>query len=218
MNMGRRAARVGCCSLLFCGLLAAQTLSQRLPATTTAPANSIPAGTKFIVRLNDKLDTGKIKEGKHFQAKLAEDLAVPGGVAIPRGKKIKGHVSSVEGGFHARLPLSFDEIETQHGWMPLVATVTGVPGEHGVKQPNTEGEIERKGPSKGRMIESAAIGAGVGALGGVVAGGSHGAAIGAGVGGGAGLGAGLLTDRNLKLNKGQMLEVRLDRPLQVPVH
>jgi hypothetical protein len=68
------------------------------------------------------------------------------------------------------------------------------------------------------MIESAAIGAGVGALGGVVAGGSHGAAIGAGVGGGAGLGAGLLTDRNLKLDKGQMLEVRLDRPLQVPVH
>jgi hypothetical protein len=31
-----------------------------------------------------------------------------------------------------------------------------------------------------------------------------------------GVGAGLLTDRDLKLNKGQMLEVRLDRPLQVP--
>lgn len=210
--MGRLAARVGGCSLLFCGLLAAQTLSQRLPATTTAPANSIPAGTKFIVRLNDKLDTGKVKAGKHFQAKLGEDLAAPGGAVIPRGKKVKGHVSSVERGFHARLLLSFDEIETQHGWMPLAATVTGVPGEHGVKQPNSEGEIERKGPSKGRMIESAAIGAGVGALGGVVAGGSHGAAI------GAGLGAGLLTDRNLKLDKGQMLEVRLDRPLQVPVH
>lgn len=216
--MGKLAARVGCCSLLLCGLMAAQTVSQRLPATTTAPDNSIPAGTKFIVRLNDKLDTGKIKAGKHFQAKLAEDLAAPYGIAIPRGKKIKGHVSSVEKGFHARLLLSFDEIETQHGWMPLVATVTGVPGEHGVKQPSSEGEIERKGASKGRMIESAAIGAGVGALGGVVAGGSHGAAIGAGVGGGAGLGAGLLTDRNLKLDKGQMLEVRLDRPLQVPVH
>ena len=37
-------------------------------------------------------------------------------------------------------------------------------------------------------------------------------------GGGAGLGAGLLTDRDLKLDKGQMLEVRLDRPLQVPLH
>jgi hypothetical protein len=96
--------------------------------------------------------------------------------------------------------------------------VTGVPGEHAVKQPNAEGDIERKGPSKGRMVESAAVGAGMGALGGVVAGGSHGAAIGAGVGGGAGLGAGLLTDRDLKLDKGRMLEVRLDRPLQVPLH
>jgi len=216
--MERLALRVGGCSLLFCGLVAAQTLNQPLPATTTAPSNSIPAGTKFMVRLNDKLDTGKVKTGKHFQAKLAEDLAAPGGLAIPRGKKVRGHVSSVEKGLHARLLLSFDEIETQHGCMPLVATVTAVPGEHGVKQPSAEGEIERKGPSKGRMIESAAIGAGVGALGGVVAGGSHGAAIGAGVGGGAGLGAGLLTDRSLKLNKGQMLEVRLDRPLQVPVH
>jgi hypothetical protein len=191
--MGKLAARVGCCSLLFSGLLAAQTVSQHLPATTTAPDNAIPAGTRFIVRLNHKLDTGKVKSGKNFQAKLAEDLAAPGGVAIPRDRKIKGHVSSVEKGFHARLLLSFDEIQTQHGWMPLVATVTGVPGEHGVKQPTSEGEIQRKGPGKGRMIESAAIGAGVGALGGVVAGGSHGAAIGAGVGGGAGLGAGLLT-------------------------
>jgi hypothetical protein len=216
--MWKLAARVGCISLLFSGLLAGQTLNQRLPATATEPSNSIPAGSKFIVRLNDKLDTGKLKPGKHFQAKLAEDLAAPGGTLIPRGKRVKGHVSSVERGLHARLLLSFDEIETQHGWMPLVATVTGVPGEHGVKQPNAEGEIERKGPSKGRMIETTAIGAGVGALGGVVAGGSHGAAIGAGVGGGAGLGAGLLTDRNLKLNKGQMLEVRLDRPLQVPLH
>jgi len=102
--------------------------------------------------------------------------------------------------------------------MPLVATVTGVPGEHAGKQPNAEGDIERQGPSKGRMVERAAVGAGMGALGGVVAGGSHGAAIGAGVGGGAGLGAGLLTDRDLKLDKGKMLEVRLDRALQVPLH
>jgi hypothetical protein len=216
--MWKFATRAGCCSLLLAGLAAAQAPGQRLPSATAAPSNLMPEGTKFIVRLSDKLDTGKAKSGKHFQAKLAEDLAAPGGAVIPRGRKIKGHVSSVERGFHARLLLSFEEIETQHGWVPLVATVTGVPGEHAVKQPNSEGEIERKGPSKGRMIESAAIGAGVGALGGVAAGGSHGAAIGAGVGGGAGLGAGLLTDRDLKLNKGQTLEVRLDRPLQVPLH
>lgn len=215
--MWRLSARGGCCFLLLAGL-AGQVLSQHLPPTTAASFNLIPEGTKFIIRLSDKLDTGKVKPGKRFQAKLAEELTAPGGAVIPRGKKVKGHVSAVDRGFHARVLLSFDEIETQHGWMPLVATVTGVPGEHGVRQPNAEGDIERKGPNKGRMVESAAIGAGVGALGGVAAGGAHGAAIGAGVGGGAGLGAGLLTDRDLKLNKGQMLEVRLDRPLQVPLH
>lgn len=216
--MWRLAARMGCCSLLLAGLAAAQTLSQRSPAAAAVPSNSLPEGTKFIIRLSDKLDTGKLKVGKQFQAKLAEDLTTPGGAVIPRGKKVKGHVSAVDRGFHARLLLSFDEIETRHGWMPLIATVTGVPGEHGVKEPGAEGQIERKGPGKGRMIETAALGAGVGALGGVAAGGSRGAAIGAGVGGAAGLGAGLLTDRDLKLNKGQMLEVRLDRPLQVPLN
>ena len=216
--MWRLSTRLGCCSLLLAGLAAGQGLGQHLPAATAAPSSLIPEGTKFIIRLSDKLDTGKAKPGKHFQAKLAEDLTAPGGAIIPRGKRVKGHVSAVDRGFHARVLLSFDEIETQHGWMPLVATVTGVPGEHAVKQPKAEGDIEGKGPSKGRMVESAAIGAGIGALGGVAADGSHGAAIGAGVGAGAGLGAGLLTDRDLKLNKGQMLEVRLDRPLQVPLH
>ena len=212
--MWRLAASVGCCFLFLGGM--GRAINQPLPAASQP--NSIPAGTKFIIRLSDKLDTSKLKPGKHFQAKLAEDLVAPGGAVIPRGKKVKGHVSAVESGFHARLLLSFDEIETRHGWMPLIATVTGVPGEHAVKTPNAEGEIERRGPRKGRMIESAAIGAGVGALGGAAAGGGHGAAIGAGVGAGAGLGAGLLTDRNLKFDKGQMLEVRLDRPLQVPLH
>lgn len=215
--MLKLAARAGCCSLLLAGLAAAQTLSQSSPAAAASP-DSIPPGAKFIIRLSDKLDAAKLKAGKQFQAKLAEDLKAPGGALIPRGKRVKGHVSAAEGGLHARLLLSFDEIETRHGWVPLMATVTGVPGEHGVKPPNAEGEIERKGPAKGRMIETAALGAGVGALGGAAAGGSRGAAIGAGVGGAAGLGAGLLTDRDLKLNKGQMLEVRLDRPLQVPLH
>jgi hypothetical protein len=216
--MWRFAARVGCGFVLLAGLAAAQTLSQHLPATSAVPSNSIPEGTKFIIRLNDKLDTGKVKPGKHFQAKLAEDLLAPGGAVIPRGKTVKGHVSAVDRGRHPRLLLSFDEIQTQHGWMPLVATVTGVPGEHGVKQPDAEGEIQGQGASKGHMVKDAALGAGLGALTGVVAGGSHGAAIGAGVGGGAGLGVGLLRGGNLKLNKGQMLEVRLDRPLQVPLH
>ncbi len=177
--------------------------------------NYIPDGTRFIVRLDDKLDTNKVEQGKHFKAKLAEDLIAPNGQTIPRGKKIKGHVSGVDRGMHGRILLSFDEIETNHGWMPLIATISDVPGEHAMKT-NEEGEIERKGANKTRTIETIAVGAGIGAAAGAAAGGGKGAAIGAGIGAVGGGVTGLLLNRDLKLDKGQQLELRLDRPLQVP--
>ena len=180
--------------------------------------NWIPEGTHFVIRLQDKLDTKKIgnDKSKHFKARLAEDLTAPNGSIIPRGAEIKGHVSEVSRGFHGRILLSFDEIKTPHGWMPLAATVTDVPGEHGVKTDDREGEIERKGVSKQRVIEAAAIGAGTGAAAGAAAGGVHGAGIGAGAGAAVGAAAGILSDRDLRLDKGQQLELSLDRSLEVP--
>ena len=127
-------------------------------------------------------------------------------------------MSSVQHGIHTRMLLSFDEIDTSHGKMPLIATVTGIPGEHAAKQPDAEGEIERKGMSKGRMIETAAVGAGIGAVAGAAAGGGKGAGIGAGAGAGLGALSGFLLDRNLRLEKGTVLELRLDHPLQIPQH
>jgi hypothetical protein len=198
-------------------VLAALPLAAQTSVLAPVPApNAIPEGQTFLIKLNDKLDTGDLKQGKKFSAKLAEDLVAPNGAVIPRGKKVRGHVSGVEQGMHARLLLSFDEIDTNHGKMPLIATVTGVPGEKAAKQPNEEGEIERKSPSKRRMIETAAVGAGIGAVAGSIAGGGKGAGIGAGVGAGAGALGGFLTQRNLTLNKGTVLQVRLDHPLQVP--
>lgn len=194
------------------------TYSQRSSYPASANGNVILDGTTFLVRLEDKLDTRKLAPGKHFKAKLSEDLVAPNGAVIPRGKKVKGHVSSVSQGLHARMLLSFDEIETNHGWMPLIATVTGVPGEHAAKQPDSEGEIQRKGASKTRMIEAAAVGAGIGAITGAAAGGGKGAGIGAGAGAGIGAIAGLLTDHDIRLDKGTILELRLDHPLQVPMH
>ena len=181
-----------------------------------APPNAIPEGTRFLVRLNDKLDTRNLQQGKHFKAKLAEDLVAGNGAVIPRGKTIKGHVSAVEQGLHARMMLSFDEIDTGHGSMPLIATITGVPGDHAVKDPGEEGELQRKGMSKQHEIEAVAIGAGIGAAAGAAKGGGKGAGIGAGAGAGVGAIAGLLTDHDLRLEKGTVLEVRLDHPLQIP--
>jgi hypothetical protein len=178
--------------------------------------NAIPEGTKFIVKLKDTLDTKKIQVGKKFSAELAEDLTTQSGQIIPRGRKLHGHVSSYDRGLHGRLLLSFDEIDTRKGWVPLAATVTDVPGEHGVVSSGNEGEVGRKGTDKRRAIESAAVGAAVGAAAGAVTAGGKGAAIGAAVGAGLGTGAGILTDRDLRLEKNQQLELRLDRQLVVP--
>jgi len=187
------------------------------PDASNGPAgpNVVPEGSTFIVRLDDTLDTNKLQPGKRFKAKLAEDLVAPNGAVIPRGKKVKGHVSESTEGMRGRILLSFDEIETNHGSMPLVATVVDVPGEHGVKM-TEEGEIEHKGPDTKRVIETTAVGAGVGAAAGAAAGGGRGAAIGAGAGGLIGGVSGALIGRDLKLQKGQQLELRLDRGLQVP--
>jgi hypothetical protein len=204
---------------LWCvfGLFTAIPLFAQDPAIAPqAPPNAVPEGTRFLIRLNDKLDTRNLQAGKHFKAKLAEDLVAGNGTVIPRGKTIKGHVSSVEQGLHARVLLSFDEIDTGHGSMPLIATVTGVPGDHAVKEPGEEGELQRKGMSKEHEVEAVAVGAGIGAAAGAIKGGGKGAGIGAGAGAGVGAIAGLLTDHDLRLEKGTVLEVRLDHPLQIP--
>jgi hypothetical protein len=185
-----------------------------------APPNVVPEGQRFIVKLKDTLDTKKLSEGKHFKAELREDLTTPSGLIIPRGRTVKGHVARYEHGFTgARIMLAMDEIETRNGWVPLIATVTGVPGDASIKADGEEGEMVKKGPDKKRVIENAAIGAGVGAVSGTVLGGGKGAAVGAAVGAGLGTGTSLLfKGGDMKLDKGTQLEVRLERDLQVPTH
>jgi hypothetical protein len=202
--------------LLLAVLIASPLFAQDPAVAPPAPPNAIPEGTRFLIRLNDKLDTRDLKPGKRFKAKLSEDLVAGNGALIPRGRTVKGHVSSIEQGLHARMMLSFDEIDTGHGSMPLIATVTGVPGDHAVKEPGEEGELQRKGMSKQHEIEAVAVGAGIGAAAGAAKGGGKGAGIGAGAGAGVGAIAGLLTDHDLRLEKGTVLEVRLDHPLQIP--
>lgn len=215
--MDRRSTWVVAAALLLSSLPLFAQFSTREPDDSGSPGpNYIAEGTRFMIRLDSTLDTNKLQAGKRFKAKLAEDLVTPNGMVIPAGKMVRGHVSDVERGYHSRLMLSFDEIETRNGWRPLIASVSDVPGEHGVKPVGDEGEIERNAHSKQRTVEEAATGAAIGATAGALGGGGRGAAIGAGAGAGVGVATGLLLENNVKLLKGQQLELRLDRPLQVP--
>src|SRR5579884_1841325 len=148
MNL-RRSAWLAFSALLLASLPGFAQFSQR---DTSAPGpNWIPENTRFVIRLNDNLDTNKVSRGKKFKAKLAEDIQAPNGALIPRGAEIKGHVSDISSGMRGRILLSFDEIKTPHGWMPLAATVTDVPGEHGMKTDDAEGEIQNKGHNAKRV-------------------------------------------------------------------
>jgi hypothetical protein len=181
-----------------------------------APANAVAQGTIALIQLTDRLDTHTVKAGDHFHARLAEPLTASDGMTIELGRKIKGHVSAIEPGLHTRLLLSFDEIETARGWRPLIATVTGVPGEHGLKQIGEEGEIGRKGMTKEEIAQAVVIGAGEGAAEGMRSGGKKGAAAGAGNGAANSAYTAFESGHDLVLDKGTALEIRLDRNLVIP--
>lgn len=180
------------------------------------PANAVPQGTILLIQLSDRLDTNSARAGDHFQARLAEPLTVAPGQTIEAGRKIKGHVSAVEPGLGRRLLLSFDEIESSRGWMPLMATVTSVPGEHGLSQVGEQGEIGRKGMSKEQIAEAVVGGAGAAAAEGMKTGGKRGAAAGAGNGAADGALTAFESGHDLVLEKGTALEIRLDRSLTIP--
>jgi hypothetical protein len=202
---------------LFCMSMVAQDATPG-PAQDAppAPGNVVPQGTIFLIQLSDQLDTRTVKAGNQFHARLAESLVAPDGQIIDSGKKIKGHVSAVMPGFRTRMILSFDEIETARGWVPLIATVTGVPGEHGLKQIGEEGEIGRQGMTKEQIAEAIVVGAGRGAAEGEKSGGKRGAATGAGSGAADAAVSAFESGHDLILEKGTALEIRLDRNLPVP--
>jgi hypothetical protein len=193
--------------------LAAVSITVAAQDAPPAPANAVPQGTIALIQLTDRLDTHTAKAGDHFQARLAEPLATASGTTIETGRKVKGHVSAVMPGLRTRLLLSFDEIETSTGWSPLIATVTGVPGEHGLKQIGEEGEIGRQGLTKEQIAEAVVVGAGEGAEAGMHTGGKRGAVNGAGSGAANGAVSAFESGHDLVLEKGTALEIRLDRNL-----
>ena len=203
-----RALLIAGLTALFC----ASVMGQDAPPV---PANVVPRGTVFLIQLLDRIDTKTVKAGDHFHARLAEPMVAANGQTIESGRKIKGHISAVQPGFRTRIILSFEEIETAKGWTPLIATVTGVPGEHGLRQIGEEGEIGRQGMSKEQIAEAIVVGAGRGAAEGERSGGKRGAATGAGSGAAEGAISAFETGHDLVLEKGTALEIRLDRNLGI---
>ncbi len=184
-----------------------------LPLETYA----VVPGTKFLVRLEDELSTRNNEENRKFKVKTLEPLEAGSGIYLPPGAEIHGHISRVEPAGvagRAKLWLTFDEIRTKFGKLPIVAEVVSVPGDHSVKSGQAqEGLIEGRSSTQRDAGQAAAAGAAIGAVKGVKDKDKKEAAEGAALGA---ITAYLMESgrgHELNLPKGAKLELELERAL-----
>lgn len=189
-------------------------------AASRATADSVQNGTHFLVRLDQEMNTSKDKVNKKFEVKTLEPLENSNGYVLPAGARILGHISRIEpGGLtgHARVWLTFDDIETRRGTLPIVAEVSSVPGEFSVQSGESkEGEIEARTGKGSQVLEATAAGAAMGSAAGAAAHNGKAAARGAAAGGAAAFLASSGIGQEIDLPKGTKLELVLDRPLYLP--
>ena len=211
----------GAMALLFaCAKFAFPVLTAAASSPTPAPPAKMELvrnGTHFLVRLNQDINTGKDKVHDKFEVETIEPLETSKGHVLPPGAKIVGHISRIEpAGLtgHARLWLTFDDIDTSHGTFPIVAEVSSVPGEFSVTQGQSkEGEIEARTDSGTQVAEATAVGAAKGSAPGAMSHNGKAAAMGAAAGGVAAFLASSGIGQEIVLLKGTKIELVLDRPL-----
>jgi hypothetical protein len=185
-----------------------------LPPQTFAVA----PGTKFLVVLEQDLTSKGTEENAKFVVRTVEPLEAGRGIYLPPGAEIHGHVSRVESAGQtgrAKIWLTFDDIYTKFGKLPIVAEVVSVPGDHSVKPAgvNQEGLIEGRSSTQQDAAQAAAAGAAGGAVQGVRDKNKKEAAEGAALGA---LTAYLVESgrgHELSLPKGAKLELELERVL-----
>ena len=185
-----------------------------LPPETFA----ISPGTKFLVVLEQDLTSKGTEENAKFVVRTVEPLEAGRGIYLPPGAEIHGHVSRIESAGvtgRAKIWLTFDDIYTKFGKLPIVAEVVSVPGDHSVKPagPNQEGLIEGRSSTQQDAAQAAAAGAAGGAVQGVKDKDKKEAAQGAALGA---LTAYLVESgrgHELNLPKGAKLELELERAL-----
>ena len=179
---------------------------RRGTAATTGQARGtveIPAGTEMDLRLSNSLNSGIAQVEDRFEATTLVDLNIDGRTVIPAGSVARGVVTAVEPGTRtnrtSRMTVSFDQITVNGRAYPMRGTVTQAIEGEGIR-----GELPRTG-----------VGAGVGAVIGGLLGGFKGAIAGILIGAGGTIAA--TEGKEVELEQGSVLRVRLDSPVQIQV-
>ena len=166
--------------------------------TPSAGSGSIPVGQEIDVSLSTLLSSDSAQVEDRFEATTVADLYRDNDVLIPAGSVLRGVVSSVNRASRTdrkgSLTVSFDQITVNGRTYPMRGTVTQALESEGIR-----GEAGRIG-----------AGAGVGAIIGGIIGGVRGALLGVLIGGGGTIAA--TEGKDVTLQPGTILRVRLDQP------
>jgi hypothetical protein len=178
---------------------------------------AIPSGTRFLASLTDTLSTKTANAGDHFTALTLEPITAIDGTVLQAGTAIRGHVDKAEQAHktgRARLWLTFDDVKTPAGWMPVVAVVDDVPGVHSIRvDEQRESAIEAQSDKRQDVEAAAAAGAFVGAATGVASRNAKDAAMGAAIGAVTAFMAVSGIGQEVTLDKTMKLELTLERDL-----
>ena len=173
---------------------------------TARTKETVPAGTRILIRMVDSVDSSTQKVGYRFTANLETNLQVDEVVVAPRGTKLYGRLAqaksagNMSGG--AELTLELTDIVVNGTAYPLLTSTYQVAS-------------QGQGGKTGKRVVG---GTGLGALVGGLAGGGKGAAIGAGVGAAAGTTVSAATKgKQVSVPSESLLEFRLQQPATLPV-
>src|SRR5271165_6813256 len=155
--------------------------NERGTRSTAASTVSLPAGTRFVIRMIDAVDSERDSVGKTFAASMDEPVLGDGQTVIPRGADVVVKLVDAKesGKLTGRTTLTLDLMSVKvNGRMVDVNTET----------------VTKESSSRGARTAKAVGGtAALGTIIGAIAGGGKGAAIGAGSGAAVGTGAEILT-------------------------
>ncbi len=105
--------------LLSASLCVAQSAAPASPAAPATAADSVKGHGIMPVELTKSLDSKKLKEGDPVTGRIAADLRMKDGTAIPRGSKVTGHVTEAKarskGDPQSALGIVFDKISLPGG-------------------------------------------------------------------------------------------------------
>ena len=177
------------------------TASQAPAQVESSRQGEIPVGQELDVRLQTPLSSATASPEQRFETTTVVDLKQGDAVLVPAGSKVRGVVSSVDKAGRVdrsgRLTLAFDQIVVNGRERPIRAMATEVFESKGIRE-------------EGKTVGTAGA---VGAIVGGIIGGVKGAIIGAAVGGGGVIAA--TEGKDVELQPGTIVRIRLDEPVQV---